>query len=267
MPSYIYGIQPQDWVRQQRVLGNDEPVMIRIKYIGSQVAAHITTAATTGNITFEQGATTAAAVVGTGDNPGTSGVIDLSDHATLHSLKNAINLAADWEAWLVDCPPDLSPELSTDNCSYVTTETDQDCTVLHGKALLYDTSLETNESHFLGITFNDDPTIPGANDHQVLHEILEIHSDIDCSTTLDSTKIYEYDDDDGTKTQIGTVTLVDATATTISNSGEPIYATKGKRWGIVVAGTGTATVAIFSVTARSYRFGPSARRSKLWSRL
>ncbi len=267
MPAVVYGIQPQDWVRVQRSLLNDKPEMIRIKCTGTAAAGIITTAVTTGDITFEQGATAGTATVGTGDNPGTSGVIDLSDHATLHSLKNAINLAADWEAWLVDCPPDLSPELSAGNCSYITSETDQDCKVLGGKALLYDTSLETNESHFLGITLNGDPTTPGANDHQVLHEILDINSNLDWATTLDSSLIYEYDDDTGVKVQIGTVVLVDNTLTNISNSGEPLYATKGKRWGIVVAGTGALTAAVFTVTARSYRFGPSARRSKLWSRL
>lgn len=267
MSDILYGIQPQDWIRQHRVLGNDESVMLRIKYTGSQAAAHITTAATTGDITFEQGATTAAAAVGTGTNPGTAGVIDLSDYATLHALKLAINSPGDdWFAWLEDCPPDLTPELSAGNCSYITSETDQDCTVLGGKALLYQTDLETNESHYLGITLNGDPTVPHSNDHQVLHEILQIYSLIDFGTTLDSTLVYEYDDDAGTKVQVGVETLVDNTATTINLNGEPIYATKGKRWGIVVTGTGAiAAAATLRVHARSHVFGRSANRQKLLS--
>lgn len=264
MSDVLYGIQPQDWIRQQRVLANDEPEMLRIKYIGDQVAAHITTDVTTGDILFEQGTTTALADATTGDNPGTAGDLDLSGFSTLHALKLEINKTSDWFAWGVDCPPDLSPELSAGNCSYITSETDQDCTVLGGKALLYDTSLETNESHFLGITLNGDPTVPHANDRQVLHEVLQIYGLLDFVTTLDTSKIYEYNDEVGTKTQIGTVTLVDNTATTISLSGEPIYATKGRRWGIVVAGTGVLTSSDLRVTARSHRFGIAPRRTKLW---
>jgi hypothetical protein len=267
MSDIVYGIQPQDWIRNQRVLANDESVMIRIKYIGSQVAAHITTDATTGDILFEQGPSTAGALATIGDNPGTAGDLDLSDFSTLKELMTEINKTADWFSWLVDCPPDLSPEVSAGNCAYVTSESDQDCTVVGGKALVHDTSLPTNGSAYIGVTLNGDPTIPHACDNQVLHEIMQIYCLSDFVTSLDTTKIYSYDDEAGTKTQIGTLTIADNTATTFSLSGEPLYSTKGKRFGIVVAGTGTLTTQGIRVTSRSYKFGPAVRESKLWSTL
>ena len=43
----------------------DTSQILKIRYIGSQLAAHVSLAATTGDMTFEQGATTAAAAVTT----------------------------------------------------------------------------------------------------------------------------------------------------------------------------------------------------------
>lgn len=267
MSDIMYGIQPQDWQRQQRTLTNDECEMIRIKYIGSQAAAHISTAVTTGIIKFEQGADTTAAVVGTGTNPGTAGLLDPEDFTDLKAIMTEINKTGDWISWLVDCPPDLSPSFTTNECAYITNETDRDCTVSGGQALYWDTSLETNEIHYCGITLNGDPALAGADDRQVLHEILSITADIDWGTSFTSCLIYEYDDIAGTKKKIGAITLIDGTETTHSNSGEPLYATKGKRWGLVALGAGLFTGAILRVSARSFRFGPSVRESKLWSTL
>ena len=85
MPGYL-GIKPEDWVRKSLSFIGDTSIHLRIRQKksaadGGEVAAHIIVNGTNGDITFEQGASTAAANTTTGDNPqvgATPGLINLT---------------------------------------------------------------------------------------------------------------------------------------------------------------------------------------------
>lgn len=250
----------------------DLNVAFRIRYTGSQAAAHVSLAATTGDITFEQGATTAAAAVTTGTNPGTAGVINVSDASvdTLAKLVRVIDTAgSDWEAWLVDYPGDEASEISAGNSMFFGNLTDQDCTGDNGFASLVDTSLKTAEDYAVGVTWNGPSSKPHNEDMGMRHEILQIRANVTFAGATDGIYIYECDDRAGTKTQIGHYALTTATATNIPASGgveEPIISVDGHR--IVVMAkdsSGAITPAVMHVIARSTPIHPVVREKNLLS--
>ncbi len=271
MSCINYGILPQDWIRKtyQRIVV-DTCVVFRIKYNGNltgSVAAHVSVANTTGDLTFEQGASTAAAAVGTGSNPGTTGVIDISDYSTIAGVVREINLSADWEAWMEDFIPDGDIEVTAGNAIYITgATTDNDCTGTNGFAILADTSLETAEIFPVGMTLNGPSVKIHNHDAQVLHEILSINAIATFAGATAGLKIFECDDKAGTSTLIATLGLVTATQTEHANSGEPIIQTKGKR--IVVQATdasGAITSPNITISGRSYIMGAGLNDNKLYS--
>ena len=261
-------IRPEDWERSAVVRdGVNTSRALAIRYTGSQAAAHVSLAATTCDMTFEQGASTAAAAVGTGDNPGSSGVIDISALSTIKDVVDAINAAADWEAWLVDIPGDRDCELSAGNGSFVTSLTDQDCTVAAGYMVLLDTSLETAEDFYAGVTYNGPSNTLHPHDHQALHEILQIKATATYGAGVETITVYACDDESNTKVAIYGPVIHSATTATDSIPGtvisEPICGAKGKRISVLLANdTGAHTVTKLEITRRSYKFGPSSRPSK-----
>jgi hypothetical protein len=251
---------------------NDTAKVMTIRYAGKatgSVAAHVSVAATTGDLTFEQGATTAAAAVTTGINPGASGIIDISDYTTIISVANEINdTQGDWEAWLTDYRPDSDIEISAGNCVYLSGQgTDNDCTGT-GLVLYGDTSLETAEFIPFGVTLNGPSSTPHANDMQVLHEVLEINAIASFGGASGGINVYECDDRAGTSSAIlDNMPLVTATQTEFALAGEPLYASRGKRLVFeCVDASGAITAAVFQVASRSFKFGPSYDKLKLYSR-
>lgn len=260
-------IRPEEWVRKtysrQAV---DTPVVMRIKYIGSQAAAHVTLAATTGDMTFEQGATTAAAAVTTGTNPGTSGVIDISDYSYVSEVVAEINRAADWEAWMVDYRPDNDIEISAGNAIYLSTLADQDCTGENGFAVLCDTSLETAGIFPVGVTLNGPSSSIHNSDRGVLHEILKINASITYGGATGGINVYECDDVAGSSTLITNLPLTSATATEWVNSGVPLHQTKGRRFVFeAVDASGAITAPSIVIGARSYKFAPMVNPRKTFN--
>ncbi len=245
--------------------GVDTVEGLRIRYTGSQVAAHVTVASTTNDMTFEQGASTAAAAVGTGDNPGSSGVIDMSAVDDIHELNRIINLAADWEAWLTDLPPDADVEISAGNGIFVVS-TDSDCTLANGFAVLTDTSLLTAETFSVGLTNNGPSTKTHAHDRQQLLEIVKIVAKATFAGATDGLYIYECDDVAGSKVEIAHFALVSATITTIGTGDTPLVSTTGKRLVVqAVDASGAITVPKIEIFGRTVIIGPSVRVKKLWA--
>lgn len=277
--GYDFHPNPGDWVRTQVVRnGVDKSVALNIRYTGSQVAAHVSTAATTCDMTFEQGATTGAAATTTGNNPilpvgGTAGVINISDASasTYFKVMNAINLAADWECWMSDCPPDLITEISAGNGNVIVAA-DSDCTGANGFAVLLDTSLLTAEQYYAGITFNGPGTDPHNKDMQSVHELLQIQATATYSGGAETIEIFECDDNAGTKISVGGPYTHSATTATDSIPGtviaEPIVAVRGKRMVVAMNNdTGAHTVPKLILTRRSIVTGPAVRKSKQWAYL
>lgn len=269
----FYNIKPEDWTRTMVTRAAvDTPVACRIRYTGSEVAAHVSIGATTGDMTFEQGASTAAAATTTGDNPilpigGTTGVIDISDTESdnLFKVIAAINLADDWEAWAVDLPGDYDTEISAGHGIFtVGGLSDQDCTGDTGFAVVVDTSLKTAEDFAAGVTFNGPCTEPHGSDANALHEIIKISATATFGGDTDGIYIYECDDIAGTKTQIGHLALASATATDFDADGEPMFSTKGKRLVVMAKDvSGAITSPNLEIYRRSYHFGPGIRDAKL----
>ncbi len=232
---------------------------LRIRYKGSQAAAHISIAATTGDITFEQGATTAAADTTTGSNPqvgATPGIIDISNAlvADFHSLKRQINLTADWEAWLVDVVPDEATEITAANAMFFTTLTDQDCTGALGFALLADTSLKTAEDFQIGVSLNGPETQIHGTDIGTLVEVYELEANVTYAGATDGIYVYACNDIDGTKVQIDKLPLVSATLTYFPLGGAnsyPYWAQVGRRIVFKAQDASGALTAVTSLRARA----------------
>ncbi len=273
MSYALYGIQPQDWIRKTYdLIAVDANKVLTMRYVGSQVAAHVSVASTTGDLTFEQGATTAAAVVGTGINPmspgGSTGIINISDHSTVGEINSLINVARDWECWMTDYRPDNDIEVTAGNIITLSAYgTDNDATGANGFTLYADTSLETAEIFPVGVTLNGPSTGSHAVDFNVVHEIIQIIADVTFGGASSGLKIYACDDRKNTSALITTLPLVSGAATTFDAGGEPIIGTRGKR--IVVEATdasGAITAPDIQIAARSFAYGPAYRGKKLYSR-
>lgn len=252
--------RPEDWDRSGVTRdGVDKSVALRIWYKGDQVAAHVSTATTTTDLTFEQGATTAAADVSTGDNPGSSGVIDLTSYTTLKAVMDEINSTDDWECQLIDVPGDFATNISAGNGAFIVAA-DTDATAATGCDILVDTSLATAETYYAGVTYNAQPSQAlHSNDNMALHEILEIKATATYAGGTETISVYECDDKTGTKTLVyGPVNHSATTATdTLSLSGEPLVAAKGKRLVVLLANdTGAHTAPRLVIARRSTKFGP-----------
>jgi hypothetical protein len=275
----MYGhVLPQDWVREavDRVgnATNDATIGLKIRYKGTQAAAHITIAATTNDFVFEQGASTALANTTTGTNPtvgATTGRIDLSSStvSTFSKLVRQIN-NVDWEAWLVDVPPDLAVEVSAGNGKFLPV-TDQDCTVAAGYSCILDTSLMAKEAFFAGLTFNGPSTTPHSHDGQVLHEILQIKAKAGFGTNACSIDVIECDDVNGTAAVVKTYPYTVAsqgTTITLGTGDEPYISTQNKRLVVRITG-GSATTAAgvrassISIIRRSMAIGPGVRKDRM----
>lgn len=270
---------PEEWFnRMYARTAVDTCQALRIRYTGEatgSAAAHITVAATTNDITFEQGTTTGAAATSTGKNPiapvgGTTGVIDMSDASvdTLFKLMGRINLAKDWEAWMVDLRPGNDVEVSAAVGLFVAS-TDSDCTGANGFALLTDTSLLTAEHFSVGVTFNGPSTKPHAFDKNVLHEILKISAKVTYGGATGGIQIYQCDDFLGTEEQLGaTLPLVSNTATDFGTGDTAMINTRGQRIVVFTAdASGAITAPDITIFARSLPYGPGIRKSKLASTL
>ena len=256
--------------------GVDKSEALHIRYIGSQLAAHVSLAATTSDITFEQGATTGAANTTTGDNPqvgATPGIIDMSDSAvdTIAKLCGAINATIDWEAWMVDVPGDEATELSTGNGLFVDNLTDQDCTGAQGYTVLLETSLLTAEEYFAGITFNGPSNTPHPHDANTEHLLLEIRATATYTTGGGtSIAVYACDDVLGTSVLIWGPVLAGATTVekVINLGGAPITGVDGRRISVkMYSATEALTVTRLVLARESIVKGPALRASHMYARL
>lgn len=269
MPLTPANVRPEDWIYKAYArVAVDTNVLLRIRYKGSQLAAHVSLATTTGDMTYEQGATTAAAAVGTGDNPGTSGVIDISGLTYLYELLNMINATDDWEAWPVDYPPDHAIEVSAGNAIFFGNLADQDCTGENGFAVLVDTSLMTAENFPVGVTWNGPSTNPHGSDSNVLHEVLQIVADVTFGGATGGIDVILCDDVLQTSEVLTNLPLVTATATTFGTGDTPLFSNAEKGGRLVFKAkdaSGAITPATITVYARSYAYGPAFRKSKMWS--
>jgi hypothetical protein len=257
--------------------GVDTSVALRIRYIGSEVAAHVSVDhATDGtcDMKFEQGATTALAATTTGTNPiapvgGTVGIIDMSDASvdTLAKLVRVINAATDWEAWLEDAPGDEAVEASA-GVGLFPASSDSDCTVAAGYAVVLDTSLLTAEEFFAGITQNGPSNTPHPHDANVEHDLIEIRATATYTGGSQFISVYACDDVNGTAELIwGPVPAAATTVEKVINlSGNPITGTDGRRISVKFYNdTGAHTVTSL-VLARETRIkGPALRSSKMWA--
>lgn len=261
---------PEDWtVKTYGYDAVDLPVALRIKYIGSQEEAHVSIANTTGDMRFEQGATTAAAAVTTGTNPGTAGVIDISDLTYMHELINKINVegGGDWEAWPVDLLPDEAVEISAGNAMFKTNLTDRDCTGENGFAVVVDTSLKTAEDFCVGVTFNGPKSQIHNHDANVLHRIHQIRANVTYGGASDGIYVYACNDRDNTKEEIDHLALTSATATNFPASGDidgVLYQKQGRRLVFkALDASGAITPVSLYVLASSKVVGPSINKSQL----
>lgn len=266
-------VRPEDWKRRSVNSLNNAGVLLEIKNISEEVAAHISIDTTTGDITFEQGASTAAANTTTGDNPqvgATPGVIDLSAllPKTFHSIKIAVNVTEDWECWLKGALPGDAPE--TSGTGVLTVETDLDCKPAAGAKV----KLEEVNADFMcaGLTFNGPSSGPHNHDAQVLHEVLQITHDISYAGTA-TLKLFSVDDVEGTSTEIDDITVGASTVFTEFPSGgnidEPIGGVDSFRLVVKFAAGTIHDLAANALTirGRSYAHGPGLRESKLESSL
>jgi len=248
----------------------DLPRVLGLRYIGAQASAICVVAATTGDITLSHGVLASEAVDTT---IGASGVLDLTVFTTVKSLVDAINMSANWEAWFMDYPPDALTNISAGNGIFtVGGITSQPCKTTAGIDLESDTSLLTAEVFNVGITLQCSSGVRVHNkDANVRHEILQINATATYGGATDGIYIWECDDVAGTKTQIGHLPLVTATATvfpTNGSTGAPIYATVGKRLVVQVAdASGAITGPSVQVIAQSFIEGPAFNIKKNWSRL
>lgn len=250
-------------------LAVDTPVALGIRCLSDEVAAHVTIAATTGDMTFEQGASTAAAAVGTGDNPGSSGVIDLTNFTSLIAVVNEINSTDDWEAWLGDLPGDYLTNISAGNGIFtVGGLADQDCTGESGFEVVVDTSLKTAEDFGLGITLNRSSLNIRHADVQVEWQILKIVANVTFGGATDGIYVYECDDRLGTKVQKDKLALASATGTTFGDGSYVLYQTKGKTLRLLAKdASGAITSPSLTAVARWRPLGPVINRRKMYSYL
>lgn len=263
-------IRPEHWVRTSVSVTADITRLFGVRYTGSQVAAHITVsgAATTG-IKFEQGASTAAAAVGTGTNPGTTGVINCNNK-TYHAIIREINVGGgdDWEAWPIAALPDVDSSV-TAGTSKMLPVSDADCTGASGYAVLQDDSDASTQQ--AALSFAGPSSEPHAHDASSLHELLQIRHNRSSSTT-GSLVVYACDDVAGTKETILTVPFVATDSTenyypgdSTTALGEPIANADNKRIVVQLAiDTWAGTPTLF-ISGRSYQYGPGMRKSKTWS--
>jgi len=248
----------------------DTAVGLNIRYKGGTTGSAygiISTASTTTDITFEQGASVAAAAVGTGVNPGSSGVIDLTSYTTLAAVMREINVngADDWEAWPGDYPLDHLTNISAGHGCFLVVA-DQECQGANGYALCLDTSLPTAEYFPVAVSLAGPSTKPHCTDHMVRHEILKITATVSFGGASAGLLIYECDDDAGTKSLIDTLPLVTATATVFGTGDTPLYYTEGKRLVVMASdASGAITSPSIEVDARSKVIGSTIKNSKLMS--
>jgi len=226
----------------------------------------VSLAATTGDMTFEQGATTATASVSTGTNPGTAGVIDISGLTYLRELHRAINAAEDWEAWYVDYPPDHAIEVSAGNAIFLGNLADQDCTGASGFAMKVDTSLMTAENFPVGVTWNGPSTNPHCSDSNVLHEVTMLQANVTFAGATNGIDVILCDDVLGTTETIVNLPLVSATATTWGDGNSVLYSNAEKGGRLVFKAkdsSGAISSPNITITARSYAYGPAVRKKNL----
>jgi hypothetical protein len=267
--------KPEDWKRFSTLAITDLGILLRIRQkntaaMGGEVVAQISVAATTGDITFEQGASVAAAATTTGNNPqvgATPGVIDLSavSPLTYQGLIAAINKTTDWEAWLVGALPDDSPEVSV-GVGDLMTSTDVLCSTDAGGIVANDISQSLME--VAGLTFNGASIVPHNHDGNVLHELLEVKGTF-TYTGAATLKVFACNDVAGTSTEILNIV---AAASTVEKAypgdagrGEPIISAKARRIVVKAAAATTLTASSLYINGRSYAFGPGPRKSKLES--
>lgn len=263
----------KEWIykRYARRL-TDTAVALNIRYKGGTTGSAygiISTAATTTDITFEQGASVAAAAVGTGVNPGATGVIDLTSYTTLKMVEREINIngADDWECWAGDFPMDQLTNFSAGNGHFMVVA-DQECQGANGYALCIDSSIETAEIFPVAVSLAGPSTEPHGTDRMVRHEILKISATLTFASGNQYLQIYECDDEAGTKSLIDTLTVATtATAQTWGTGDTPLYYTEGKRLVVMASNSATAiTAPSIEVDARSKVIGSTIDRAKLMSR-
>ena len=259
-------VRPEDIVRKTYGYGVvDLCKLIGIRYIGDEESGLVTIAATTNDFTFEHGDLSSEAVDGT---VGAAGVLNISDaaYSALDEVLRAINVSPNWEAWPRDYLIDAAMEYGAGTGIILAAGiAAQQCKTTAGITIPCDLSLAATAEIFpVGITFNGPSSGPHNKDAGVVHEILGITVDCNC-TTAGGVYIFEVDDDKGTKTEIDILTYVDDTEITFENSGEPLYQSIGKRLVVEVRDAGAMTDCFCRVSARSYPFHPVVRKSKLLS--
>lgn len=262
-----FSIKPEEWKRQVVTRdGVDTNIGLMAKYIGAQASGTITTAATTGDLTFKHGALASEVVDAT---VGVAGVLDLTNYTTIQLVLQAINLSPNWEAWAVDLPGDFLTNISAGNGIFIVggvAATQAKVADGISAPFLVDTSLATAETFQAGLTFNGPQNVPHANDGMSLHEIMKIIASSTFAGATDGLYIYECDDINGTKAQVAHFALASATPTTYGTGDEPLISTKGKRFVVQTKdASGAITAPKIEIFARSYHFGPGVRARRLES--
>ena len=265
-----YAIKPEDWVRTSPVVQDDETKLLGVKCIGTYAVGIVTVSSVGGAVTafvFEQGTGVAAASVGQGANPGTSGVLDIRGR-DYHAIVRAINAANDWEAWLESALP--GDAAHTAGTTHFIAAADQNAKVAGGYIVLGDNSVSMWMG--VGFTFNGPSSEPHGHDSQVLHELLQVKATL-ASIISPTLKVYECDDIAGSSTEILEVTApgtkdTERTYPTDAGIGEPIQATKTRRLVVKVADATLTDGSSqkLSAVGRSYAYGPGLRKSKLWQK-
>ena len=275
MSCYAHDIPPQELIPFDVSFDDDQAILMRIYYVGAQVAAHVTIAAASGgSILFEHGATTGAAAKDTdtkldADGDGIINIDEATEVTDYHSIEARINSSDNWRCVLVGALPDV--EAHTTTVGHLLDVTDGDCTGSTGYAVKSDDSgaFYCNA----GLTLQGHPTKLHNTDHQVVHRITRVAADTTYASGTSKILIYACDDDDGSKTLVKTLT---AGATTVAvaypaattPAVEILAQAVGQRLVAQVINSAALTDATpvikLAVSGYSYIFGPSLRKGKYW---
>lgn len=264
---------PQDWRRTTyRREGVDTPILLGIRYIGSEASGLVTVAATTGDLTFAHGDLSSEAVDTT--VIASTGIIDLTTYDTLKKVLDCINKSSNWEAWPIDFPGDFSMNISAGNGVFTAAgvaaaqaKSDAGLTA----SFVVDTSLATAETHYCGVTWNASSITPHNCDANVLHEVTKFRALATFAGATDGVYVYECDDIAGTKTEVGHYPLVTATDTTFGTGDSVLLSTRGKRLVFMIKDASGALTAVgtsspcLEIFTQSLAFGPAVRKNKMWS--
>ena len=279
------GVRPED-VRRDPVIivgdaTSDGTVAMKIRFKGNTTyptyIGSVNIVTTTNDLFFRQGTTTALSCYAYGTNPkcgGTAGYIDLSSSTvnTMYKLCKAINYG-DWEAWLVDVPGDVGVEISAGVGKFLKQTKRMACYGTTYISLGIDTSLQSSDAVYMGLTANGPSTNLHPHDGGWIHRILQLQAKASFATVACSIQIWDCDDVNGTSTLKDTNTYAIASSGTAITRGDGVsilYEAQGHRLVAKLAG-GSITTAIGLRTwslkfyRESFPFAPGVSKNSLES--